>query len=248
METYQGTLGLAGDTLLFSMPTGELQAFGVKDGKKRWMTRLQDKATGFCKGSTDAEVIVQLGGTTTTVVRLSDGGLAAASAEASPCAQLPDDSPKGDPSCAIVDKSTYEVAGMSVTKALKPVGGPTILFGYHATGTMIPMIAAAGGASWKSDVPAERPLETEVNGFGGKAAIASTRAFTEYSFRQNSDHRGLVAFDFAGHRLWEIELGSDQPLTAIQATETRVFVSQWGGLYLYDAATGKKVRAIGAFF
>jgi hypothetical protein len=137
---------------------------------------------------------------------------------------------------------------MTVETALKHPGGPTILVGYHATGTNVPMIAAADGASWKSDVPAARPLETEVDGFGGKAAISSTRVFTEYSFRQNSDLRGLVAFDFAGHRLWEIEMGSDQPLTAIQATETRVFVSQWGELHVYDAATGKKVRAIGAFF
>jgi outer membrane protein assembly factor BamB/DNA-directed RNA polymerase subunit RPC12/RpoP len=248
LDTYQGTLGLAGDTVLFSMPTGELYAFGAKDGKKRWTTRLQDKATGFCKGSTDAEVIVQLGGKITTLVRLSDGGVAAASGAASPCVQLPDDHPAGDPSCATADAGKYQVEGMTVETALKHPGGPTILVGYHATGTNVPMIAAADGASWKSDVPAARPLETEVDGFGGKAAISSTRVFTEYSFRQNSDLRGLVAFDFAGHRLWEIEMGSDQPLTAIQATETRVFVSQWGELHVYDAATGKKVRAIGAFF
>jgi hypothetical protein len=181
-------------------------------------------------------------------VRLSDGGVAPATGDAHACAQLPDDKPRGDPGCQEVqDSQKYwgRVQGMNVTTSRKAPGGPTILIGQHESGTEVPMIAAIDGAVWKSDVPADEPLQTRPD---GKAAITSTRVFVDYETEEDSDVHGLAAFDFNGHRLWEIRLTSQQPLTAIQATEQHVFVSQWGELRAFDTATGKKSFAIGTLF
>jgi outer membrane protein assembly factor BamB len=246
IETYQGTLGVAGDTVLFSMPTGELHAYRLKDGSLRWTTRLQDKADGFCKAHGNDQVLVEVGHKILTAVRLADGGVAPVPTDSGACVHWPGDAPQGDPGVEIREWSAlHRPVGMNVSIALTAPGGSTVFIGSHETGTNVPMMAAADG-SWRSDMPADRPLETSADGFP-KAAITSHRVFAAYSFRQGDDERGLVAFDLDGHRLWEIRLESTRPLTAIQATEDRVFVSQWSELRAFDAATGKKVYAVGAF-
>jgi outer membrane protein assembly factor BamB len=263
-ETYQGVLGLADDALLFAAPSGELRAYGVRDGKKRWSSSLPEKATGFCKAERPGDVRVRLADQRSSHVRLSDGQASAASPQPAPPAHGPrgkekegeacvrlasDDGKTGDPGYELRSAGSFDVAveGMSVRAELQRAGGPKIVFGTREKGTSVPMIAAVfedASRNWKSDLAGTRPLET--GPFAPElGAVTTSRAFTEYGYTDIMKPHALVCFDLGGHRQWETVLPGKDPLSAIQATDQRVFVSQWGRLSAYDAASGKVLFSIG---
>jgi outer membrane protein assembly factor BamB len=263
-QTYQGSLGLADDTLLFATTSGELRAFGVHDGKKLWTASLPEKSAGFCKGDRAGDARVRLADQRVAMVRLSDGQAVGAPApppppprgprgrekEADPCVRLAsDDGRTGDPAYEARSAGTYEVAveGMTVRSMLQRTGGPKIVLGTREKGTSVPMIAAVfddPSRNWKSDLAGTRPLET--GPFAPElGAITTSRAFTEYGYTDISKPHSLVCFDLGGHRQWEVALPSKSPISAIQSTDQRVFVSQWSRLSVYDASTGKALFAIG---
>jgi putative pyrroloquinoline-quinone binding quinoprotein len=249
-DTYQGVLGLAGDTLLFATPAAELRAFALRDGKKRWQSKLPEKAKLFCTGAGPSDVRIRLADDRIVSVGLGDGRSAGPSSDPLvACDQLADDGRETAVRFFVghSSPSDYKVEGMYVSYALQPPDGPTVLFGYREKGTEVPMIAALYedvSRNWKSDLPAEDPLQTSAES-SQLAAVNATRAFATYQRSHSDDPHVLVCFDLAGRRQWEKALPDDQPLTAVQATEERVFVSQWGHLTVYDAKTGKTLFDIG---
>jgi hypothetical protein len=259
-ETYQGALGLADDALLFAAPSGELRAYGVHDGKKRWASNLPEKAEGFCKADRAGEVRLRLADKTYAHVRLSDGQAAAQAPvqahaakgkdKEADCGRLAsDDGKTGDPTCDArsVSFADVTVEGMSVHTMIHRPGGPKIVLGTREKGTSVPMIAAVfddASRNWKSELAGTRPLET--GPFAPEAAaMTASRAFTEYGYTDSTKPHALVCFDLGGHRQWEAALPSRDPISSIQATDQRVFVSQWGRLSVYDAATGRASFSIG---
>ncbi len=263
-QTYQGALGLAEDTLLFASPNGEVRAFGVRDGKKRWTSSLPEKAAGFCKGDRAGYVRIRLADQRSVELRLSDGQATGAPAPApttahashgkekenESCARLAsDDGKTGDPAYEVRSASSYEVPveGMTVRAVVQRAGGPKIALGTREKGTTVPMIAAVfeeASRNWKSDLASTRPLET--GPFAPElGAVTGSRAFTEFGYTDPSKPHSIVCFDLGGHRQWEVALPLQAPLSAIEATDQRVFVSQWGRLSAYDASNGKAVFSIG---
>jgi hypothetical protein len=263
-QTYQGSLGLADDALLFALPNGEMRAFGVHDGKKRWTSSLPEKAAGFCKGDRAGDVRVRLADQRGVQVRLSDGQATGAPTpaptathaargkdkESDGCAHLAsDDGRNGDPAYEVRSAGSYElpVEGMTLRAIVQRAGGPKIALGTREKGTSVPMIAAVfedTSRNWKSDLASTRPLET--GPFAPElGAVTSSRAFTEYGYTDVLKPHSLVCFDLGGHRQWEVALPIRAPLNAIQATDQRVFVSQVGRLSVYDASTGQAVFSIG---
>jgi outer membrane protein assembly factor BamB len=257
-------LGLADDTLLFAASSGDLRAYSVRDGRKRWSSSLPEKATGFCKAERPGDVRVRLADQRSTHVRLSDGQASPPASQPAPPAHAPrgkereveacvrlvsDDGKTGDPSYELRSASSFDVAveGMSVRAELQRAGGPKIVLGTREKGTSVPMIAAVfedAGRNWKSDLAGTRPLDT--GPFAPElGAVTAGRAFTEYGYTDIMKPHALVCFDLGGHRQWETVLAGKDPISAIQATDQRVFVSQWGRLSVYDAANGKAVFSIG---
>ncbi|MBI4952255.1 MAG: PQQ-binding-like beta-propeller repeat protein [Myxococcales bacterium] len=256
LETYQGMLGLAEDTLLYASAGGELVAFGLRDGQRRWRASLPEKATGFCAGDAGT-VRVGLANKSEAAVRLSDGQAApraaGAAGAASPCKRLADDGEHGDPSFETEEHPGFDkgLPGLRVDLELRRADGPRILLGTRSEGTQVPMIGVVYPAdparTWKSELAATRPLET--GPFGPEAgAVTNDRVFTVYQFTDSSRPRMLVAFDLSGHRLWESPLPNTAPLSAVQAADGRVLVSQWGRIQSYDGASGKQLFAIGSGF
>jgi hypothetical protein len=264
-QTYQGALGLADDTLLFASTNGELRGFSIHDGKKLWTASLPEKSAGFCKGDRPGDARVRLADQRMSMVRLSDGqavgnpappppqpprGGHAKEKEADPCVRLPtDDGRNADPANEVRSAGSYEVAveGMTVRALIQRTGGPKIVLGTREKGTSVPMIAAVFDdpqRNWKSDLAGTRPLET--GPFAPElGAVTSSRAYTEYGYTDISKPHALVCFDLGGHRQWEVALPSKSPLSAIQATDQRVFVSQWSRITVYEASSGKALFAIG---
>jgi outer membrane protein assembly factor BamB len=263
-STYQGVLGLADDALLFASASGDLRAYGVRDGKKRWSSSLPEKATGFCRAERPGDVRVRLADQRSSHVRLSDGQASAPAAAPAPSAHAPrgkekendpcvrlasDDGKTGDPGYDLRGAGSFDVAveGMTVRAEMQRPGGPKIVLGTREKGTSVPMIAAVfddAGHNWKSDLAGTRPLDT--GPFAPDlGAVTTGRAFTEYGYTDIMKPHAVVCFDLGGHRQWETVLPSKDPIGAIQATDQRVFVSQWGRLSAYDAASGKAAFSIG---
>jgi hypothetical protein len=264
-DSYQGALGLADDALVSVKANGEARAFGVRDGKKRWSTNLPEKAEGFCKGQHGGEVRVRLADKTSAYLRLSDGSTVPAppappppaphpgrptEKESDGCVRLPSDDAKGDASYELrrTDWSLDKVEGMNPGTVMQHPGGPKIVLGTRDKGTSVPMIAAVypdASKNWKSDLAGSRPLET--GPFAPEVgAVTSSRAFTEYAFTDIMKAHELVCFDLAGHRQWETAMPDDSPVTSVQATEQRVYVSQWSHLAVYEASSGKPLFQIGS--
>ncbi len=261
--TYQGALGLADDTLLFATTNGELRAFAVRDGKKRWTSSLPEKLSAYCKADRSGEVRIRLADQRLTQVRLTDGQAAAVAApapsshpshgrekESESCARLPsDDGKAGNPDCELRTSGSFDVVveGMTVRAELQRPGGPKVVLGTREKGTSVPMIAAVfddRSRDWKSDLAGTRPLDT--GPFAPElGTLTTSRAFTEYGFTDISKPHAIVCFDLGGHRQWETALPIKSPLGSIQATDQRVFVSQWGRISAYDASSGKPSFSIG---
>jgi hypothetical protein len=170
--------------------------------------------------------------------------------EADTCLRVAsDDAKAGDPAYEVRSVSFVDVKvdGMSVRTMVRRGDGPKIVVGARDKGTSVPMIAAVfddASRNWKSDLAGTRPLET--GPFPPETlAVTASRAFTEYGFTDSSKPHALVAFDLGGHRQWETPLPGRDPISSVQATDARVFVSQWGRLSVYDAATGKAAFSIG---
>lgn len=137
---------------------------------------------------------------------------------------------------------------MQVSYALKSSIGPTVVTGYRAKGTAVPMLAAIfddSGRDWKSDMPASDVLGASAE-TAPLIAINTSLAFATYTRTGHSDApHVLVCFGLDGRRQWEVELPDDRPLSSVQATDNRVFVSQWSHLTAYDARTGALLFTIG---
>jgi hypothetical protein len=149
-----------------------------------------------------------------------------------------------------VRTSFHDVAveGMNVRAVMQRSGGPKVALGTRDRGTSVPMIAAVfdgdPSRNWKSDLAGTRPLET--GPFASeRGALTASHAFTDYGYSDISKPHSLVCFDLGGHRQWETPLPGRDPIGSIQATDQRVFVSQWGRLTAYDASSGKTLFAIG---
>jgi outer membrane protein assembly factor BamB len=222
-QTYQGALGLADDALLFASAAGELRAFSVRDGKKLWTSSLPAPSAHAPHGKEK---------------------------EVDPCIRLAsDDGGGGDPGTEVHSGGReLTVEGMSIRSVLQRPGGPRVALGTRDRGTSVPMIAAVfdgdPSRNWKSDLAGTRPLET--GPFAPEhAALTVSHAFTDYAYSDISKPHTLVCFDLGGHRQWETPLPGRDPIGSIQATDQRVFVSQWGRLTAYDASTGKTVFSLG---
>ena len=272
-DTNQGKLGMAEGSLLFATEAGQLIAYGLHDGKRAWASSLPERADGFCR--TDAgQVAIRLVNKGFAVVRLSDGQpgtgakptiaprkitvhgvnmkdpLGQPGVDADGCGRLTDDTATGDQSSAMSDVGgEIEVDGMRPSVMLQRVGGPKIVLGTRKEGTPVPMIAglfADASRDWTSDLASTNVLQTCPSS-PTVGAVTNDRAFTSYGWTAGGDKpRNLVAFDLSGHRLWDIPLPDGSPLTSIQATDTKVLVSQWGRLMVYDAATGRALYALGS--
>ena len=247
-DTYQGSLAFAEGLLVFASPTGQLQTFASGDGgQPRWRASLADKATGFCQEG-PGQIRVDLADGSAARFLLADGGLAPAPSAAPECARVATDGADGDPSYSISTSGRAEIEGMRARTFLRRDGGPTVVLGTRDKGTSVPMIAVLAGdpaRTWKSDLAGTRPLETgpfppEIG------AVTADRAYTVYAFSDSGKPAMLVSFDLAGQRRWEVPLPTTMPITMVQATDARVFVTQWGTLQAYDAATGAQAFAIGS--
>jgi hypothetical protein len=245
---YRTLVAAAGELLVFVDAVGNVQAFGLVDGRTRWTAELGEAAS--------------------SVFTLPDGTLRFSTIDGALHALGPDGSPRpieeggplgrrrpadaGAPSSA-VGELPFEVAtafqerGMTTGQACAggAPGQPWVVLGHRARGSAVPMLGAAtddGAVLWTSDIPGSEPLAAS-NGTLGleRIAVGPDRVFAVYDRGSGPEAKlQATAFDRAtGERLWEVELPEPAPVSGLTVGDGVLYVSYWGQLAALDATTGR---------
>lgn len=254
-DTFQGTLALAGDQVVFASPRGQVQAFQLRTGATRWTTTLDERVERFCDGG--AETIVALGtddvarplDRATGVLRTSPAAQPPPARRAKPasrCAVLPSD--QDTQRFRGYDPRASRIAGkLGVSQAFLAAGpGGRVLAGTRSKGTGVPTLIALDdrdGERWRVLIPrdplgsAERAPE--------HVLVSDREACVSYYETSVARPARVACFALAdGTRLWdEVSEGSFQG--ALQLIGHSLAISSVGRLQLRDLATGKPVWTLG---
>ncbi len=240
IETYQGLLGLAGDTIVFTNELGEVRGYAVAGGARRWSAQLPERAATLCAGDGTVGVVGNDG--VRRDVRLADGKPPAEAPAAADCVPLPHDHEGGHPRLRHID-APYELAGtLGLQRASLAVGpGGRVVSGERDKGTRVARLVALDGerdtARWSVDVAAQ-PLAAH-EGAPELVAVGDDVACASYEPSASQSVPRLACFDLAtGARRWDQELLDDSPLEGLFITEVGVMIAQWGLLEVRDPATG----------
>ncbi len=267
-DTYQGLLALAGDAVLATDTRGKVTAFNLADGAQRWQASVGEKVKRVCAAGDDA-VAIELADETWKRLALADGA-ASGYDGTDDCAPVWTDVDGGNPNLPMFNwHADYIVPdgfdGISLgNHAYIRPDGPFLGLGHKAKGTRVPMLAVYDGELvkqrrghrrkgkfdlvWSTEIPAGDPFAVD-EGAPEHVAFDSDRIYVVYEMKDNKEPHRVAAFNLAdGARLWDAPLspGSGLVLEGMNATPDRVMVSMWGRLEALDAATGKKVFAIGS--
>jgi outer membrane protein assembly factor BamB len=118
--------------------------------------------------------------------------------------------------------------------------------GKREKGTQVPMVAVVndGKLLWKSDVPAERPLD--VSPSTPPVTLTADRVYALYKYQEFKELPRLTAFDLrTGKRLWDRELDEPTGIHEIRVSSTHVFATSWYQLEAFDPQTGESLYTVG---
>jgi len=243
-DTYRGPLAWDGEQFLFADTVGGVWAIGP-DGTTRWTRRLGESIEGFCGGG---------------VARSKAGGRVRLSAEAA--------EPTTDECVAVASDSDDEWAGWSAhgwanyegpepprdldglkARAVLPLGDDVVLAAHRNPGTRVPTVARMGGGAvlWSTELPPGNGMAADE----GEPDLLQVDGDAIYAVvtRRSGTPPLLVRLDAAtGDPVWESPLPDRRGtwvLTALAAGEGRVFVSTWGAIEVFDAATGEFAYRLG---
>jgi hypothetical protein len=248
-ETYLGVLALSGEHLAFADPRGRLTGFSLTDGSQLWQVGLGEKPASIC-GDEPGRVLVVTTDGRRQLVTLVDGGVLAAPGQG--CPPLWTDAMHGGGSPDIlfeeVDRHRGEdlVPGMRATDAVsRRSDGVRALLGHRSPGTRVPIVARTE-PDWTTLVPAADPLAAR-EGEPALATLAGDRLVVVYRLGDRTPQ--ITAFDLNdGHRLWHtvVPEGSTDVLEALVTDDSRLFLSIWQRLEVFDLATGEHLYRIGS--
>jgi len=234
IETYQGSLALAGDTLLFASDRAEITAYSLA-GARLWSATMPERVKHFCAGGT------ALG--TDGVARPLRTVEAATAPTSGECVMLPHDHHGGDLTVKREDPSyeLYQPLGLGTAQLVVGPTGARVLSGDRAKGTRVARLIAIdelGKERWSTDVPID-PFAAE-EGKADLVVVGADVTCAVYELIASGAMPRLVCFTLAdGARRWDVELLDDSVLEGLAITDLGVMVSMWGLLEVRDPADGK---------
>jgi len=244
-ESYLGKLSVTQSTILYGSEQGEVWAFAVEDGKERWRVPVGDKVERFCQES-EGQAGVLTADERYLRLNLDDGS--AGEAAGGECQALEHDRHDGANVEIRRGSVGYDIDGMGVQNAYSRGGdGRLVIGGYARPGTRVPMLAVfnQGTLSWKNELPGVDRLGAAE---GPPAKVDSDDEHVAAIFKSKDIHSpGRVALFSMddGRRLWETSLPSARPISSVQITKHRIYVTTWGRLTAFDPKTGEQVYSIG---
>ncbi|MGE0784294.1 MAG: protein kinase [Sandaracinaceae bacterium] len=197
---------IADDAILLATSTGELRAFGLRDGRPRWHFNVGERPERFCASDPGGAILVTVDGRRTRVA-LTDGSARPDPGEA--CPRLMNDAVDAfwphriaEPPWTSQRDWDADVEGMSV-EAIWSDGERTFAVGERATGTHVPIAAMVG--RWQVDVPGVAPLLAEDDA-PTAVFLASEEAFLAYTMENDAPARVTAIRLADGTRVFDAEL------------------------------------------
>lgn len=248
-DTYTGVLALSGEHLVFADPRGRLTGFSLADGSQLWQLGLGEKPSAVC-GAEPGRVVVETADGRRQLVTLVDGGVLSAPGQG--CPPLWNDAMNGggSPDIAFEEPEWSRrkdlVPGMQAKEVVsRRSDGARAVVGHKEPGTQVPMVGRAEPA-WSALVPAADPL-TAKEGTPELATLAGDRLIVVYRLKDRTPQ--ITAFDLTdGRRLWHtvVPEGSTDVLEALVTDDSRLFLSIWQRLEVFDLATGEHLYRVGS--
>jgi outer membrane protein assembly factor BamB len=246
-ETYQGTLVLDGDTLVFASDRGKVTALDPASGATRWTAALPERPRHFCAASADVLVIVTADDVRRPM-RVSSGQ-ATDDPPGAPCARVPQDHKDVQWDDPEAPQEMQQAAGEWVGRIVTGDGGARALAGQRSKGTNVPVLAGLDGdrISWTAVVPPD-PMQAQQGG-SNVAGVGHGVACSTYALEGGKQPPHVTCFAMTdGTRRWDAAMTGDAPLEALIVSERSVFVSAWGVLEAHDPATGALQWKLGEAF
>jgi outer membrane protein assembly factor BamB len=246
-ETYQGTLVLAGDTLVFASDRGKVTALDPANGTVRWAAALPERPRHYCLAAKDVLAIVTADDVRRPM-RLANGQPTDDAAGA-PCTRVAQDRKDVQWDEQDAPNELQEAAGEWVGKLVTGDDGARAMSGRRAKGTNVPVIAGLDGdkVTWTAVVPPD-PMAaaqggTNVAGVGHGVACAT------YGLEGSNQAPHITCFATTdGTRRWDAAMTGDAPLEALSVSARSVLVSAWGVLEAHDPKTGALQWKLGEAF
>lgn len=261
IDTYQGTLALAGDLALFAGQSGEVRAIAMATGKTKWSAKLAERTERFC-ASGDNVIAVGTDGVERPLQRANgQAGIAEAVSEvpAAPvapeprvparakrrkappppakpraCTSLPDDRlvERFIPLGYEVNKK-YDLASGQLYEG----PGGRVMSGGRVRGTGVPTLVRIDehdNVMWRVEVPPD-PLAAYAA--PSRIAIGEREVCAGYMLTaQSRESAHLTCFELAdGKRRWDVAPGGGTERFQIIG---RTLLLHNGGLELRDLETG----------
>jgi DNA-directed RNA polymerase subunit RPC12/RpoP len=246
-ETYQGTLLLIGDLLLFAEPTATITAYDVAGGARRWAVQLPDRSETACFTGAGTLHIKTVDGAWHAIA--ADDGARSDGAPSGSCLVVPDDRLPGAPTLVRGrPQGRLDVDGMRVSEVIRlGEDGPQVAIGTRDKGTAVPLVARLEGrrAAWVAEIPSHSPLQARAS--EELVAMTPDRVCTIYQLDSGTAPR-LTCFDLAtGGRTWDTQVakGTTIVMEGLVADGGRVFLSSWGHVEVFDLTTGRQLHIIG---
>ena len=174
---YGTAIGLTDELLVVSNKAGEVFAFELASGAKRWQGRFGERVKTFCRGAGDGTVIAVLADKSWHAVKEADGSVSEASPTGA-CKRLPhDDGDEDRPGHIIIDNhvSSGEAApdgnefeGIYIDEAIIGPSGIRIGLGAKSPGTRTPMLARYEPKKIPADVPDPGELQAKARSLKGR--------------------------------------------------------------------------------
>jgi len=212
-ETHTGQLAIAGDLIMFASAKAEVSALAVKDGAKKWQTKLDERVEAFCAADDGTIIAVGADDQLRTLARVDGSAVGAPKAapgkgkpgwdKPEPCKLLPND-----------DETPFErlqemrgrhgngrnkTLGIDVDVTMEMPGGK-LLSGSKAEGTHVTLLVATdekGAEKWRATGAAD-PLAS--TGAPRHVALGDKEACMIY---YSTEYR-IACFALAdGKRLWD---------------------------------------------
>ena len=255
-ETYGGKASIVGDVWLFGSPQGEVSAYSLADGKRLWRVPVGEQIKSFCRGQ-PAQVGVLSLDEKLHLLNLADGTVAGVQAErggtrrakASDCDALEFDRYDGDTRLRRLHDFETRVEGMNLGHVFQlGTDGPIVAGGQKQPGSSIPMVAGFSpdrSLRFSTEVPGADRLRVRAGHPDKLDFDAEHLAVIFWPSELNVPARLAVFQMQDGRRLWETVLPSAMPVSAVQLSGDRVYVTTWGRMTAFAAADGKPLFSVG---
>jgi len=247
----QGILGIAGKLLVTVDEVGEVQAFSVKNGKRKWKTSIPERADDLCAGKGFIGVVAK----DKSFFAFDGKGKKVASAKQADCKRIQTNKREREIDSYIAGWSKFGEVGLPgrTPHFLKGFTSHNVIVPYKSNvrflvaekspGSSVPFIVAHDGKKqlWATEVPKQDPLKADRISGTVVAAYAHGRVLAVYEVKNEDQLRVSCINAETGKHEWDVPVpkhSGDVP-SGMAISKKTVFFTTWSQLSAFSLKSGK---------